>query len=388
MNSKEQLSLKILGTLWGAVPLSYWLIGDPVIIYALILFFYFAYSILYGIKRPTQNSILMLATVQFYLFISSFVDVENASFTPYITVTLFVVNLFFLLIIIDKSEIKVFLRYFFVTTSFFAFAHIILVLTGQIEDSNGRYLFFGNTHPNLGGEIYAVAAFAGAISLGKKAYLFYSLPFIVSSFYLQSRTGMTVVALTLIFRLFFTDKDKFQFRNLIVGTYITFFIVSILLSVSSIRIWLIERVLFFEDVNRGIGTGLVTGRDDRWAQAWDDFSKSPFFGNGLNWHSDGLNLSAHNPILFSLVYFGIFGFIFWVIITHSIIRIFLTQFQTFLLLSPNLIMILLNDRFLNSNAFPLLFYFCILKLSEPNKNYSRISFSKDLHLSNKENEAT
>jgi hypothetical protein len=128
--------------------------------------------------------------------------------------------------------------------------------------------------------------------------------------------------------------------------------------------------LFADNIDRGISTGMVTGRDMQWLMAWQDFANRPFFGNGLSFYASEQSIGAHTPILYALSYFGILGFAFWVLIFIGIFIVARKNFTEFVLLSPSIIILIVNDRFLNSNSSPLFFYFYILKTAFDSRNLS------------------
>jgi hypothetical protein len=149
-----------------------------------------------------------------------------------------------------------------------------------------------------------------------------------------------------------------------------------LLAFESSKKWLLENVLFADDQLRGASSGFLSGRDVRWQDAWNSFIDRPFFGHGLNWYIDGISLGAHSPFLYSLVYFGIFGLTFWIFFLVRFFVIAKYNLHIAVLLLPCFLMFVLNDRFLNSNAFPLLLYFIVIRLSQ-----FRSKFTLQLHQS-------
>lgn len=166
---------RTLGTLWGIVPLSYWLTGSANPAYVAILA---AYAIAIGlgaVRSVPHVAFEVVAVIGIFLALSVVVEVDEVINIPsYVGIGLFVVNLTLLLSIIQPKQTLVFLRVFFEVTAACAVLHVFLVLGGKVGDNYGRYLFLGDMHPNLGGEIYAVAGFAGAISSGRKATLIYT----------------------------------------------------------------------------------------------------------------------------------------------------------------------------------------------------------------------
>jgi O-antigen ligase len=301
-------------------------------------------------------------------------SVENL--TPYLTVLIFLININILMLAINKRSTQAFLSLFFKTTSLMAFLHILLVFFDIIGSHYGRSLFFGDTQPNLGGEIYVVAVVSGAIAMHRTTFLLYMMPMLISAYFLQSRTSLLVVVAITLIKLTIERGYSISLRSLwFGGALLTLASFSLLVSESS-RKWLLENVLFADDQFRGASSGFLSGRDARWQDAWNSFIDRPFFGHGLNWYIDGMSLGAHSPFLYSLVYFGIFGLTFWIFFLVRFFVIAKYNLHIAVLLLPCFLMFVLNDRFLNSNAFPLLLYFIVIRLSQ-----FRSKFTLQLHQS-------
>lgn len=185
--NSETLSI-ILGILWGAIPLSYWLTGTPNPSYISIIAVYIGAILVGSVRSIPRSAVIMLSITSILFSISTMNELGSAiEVRSYFTLGLFAVNLSLMLAIIQPERTNTFLALFFKTTSACAMLHIFLVFAGQVEDHFGRYFFLGNAHSNLGGEIYAIASFAGAVSTKRKSMLIFSAP--LTSNLITSREG-------------------------------------------------------------------------------------------------------------------------------------------------------------------------------------------------------
>ena len=366
--SKEELPVWVLGTTWGLIPLGYLTpFGpDP---FHLLNATVSAGTIVGQRQSSLPNKSLQLLLIGFIFTLVSFVTELKGTpqFGAYLAMWFFCINLSLLIAALNTSQIEIFASRFFKVTSYVAVLHLALLFAGQIEDHWGRYFFIGDSHPNLGGEIYGIAVAAGALSTSRRTLVIYTLPMLFSAFLMQTRTGLTVMGLTVLFRVCFFDDGGLSAKTFFKG-FLASILLLILLSLTPFASdFIADKVFLVNDTSRGADTGFVSGRDSQWAMAWGYFVDSPIWGKGLSFYSGDV-AGAHNPILYSLSMFGIFGLLFWLWLLSNA-RLLLQQGKTILFaLAPTGLMLILNDRFMDSNSFPLLYYFFIVQFSRRFKN--------------------
>ena len=313
MKYNPNIVAAIFGILWGLVPLSYWIVGSGALSYASIFLFFTAIAFLFGIPKVPKLSIVFSSIVFLMTAVSILAELDSIdSLTPYLTILVFLININILMMAIKMGSTQAFLSLFFKITSLMALLHTILVFFEIVGNHYGRSLFFGDTQPNLGGEIYVVAVVSGAIAIHRSTFLLYMMPILISVYFLQSRTSLVVIVAISLIKIIIERSESINLRSLYFGGALLTLASFSFLAFESSKKWLLESVLFADDQFRGASSGFLSGRDVRWQDAWNSFIDRPFFGHGLNWYIDGISLGAHSPFLYSLVYFGIFGLTFWI----------------------------------------------------------------------------
>jgi O-antigen ligase len=353
---------RLLGVSWGLLPLTYLFPGGHFILYGLHVVLY-AVIMLVGRKNKIPQASASLIFICFIFLILSLSQDSYGNFNKmnYAALLLFTMNLACLIVLVDRNVIQQFSSNFFLATAFCAVFYIVLVHLGKVPDHYGRLYFIGDEHPNLAGEIFGIAAFAGAISMQKKSFLIACFPMIYATFIMETRTGTVVIGLTIIAKILLESKGKISKRSLVNGCLVSLLILGFAMLEGTLIRLIATEVLLSEDANRGASSGFVSGRDSQWRAAWSFFTERPWFGWGMGLYSEGVR-GAHNPLLYSLSMFGIFGLLFWLWLGVGFLRIVQKDIRIFILLVPVSLMIVLNDRFMNSNSFPLLYYLFIIQL--------------------------
>ena len=356
-----------LGVIWGLIPLSYFATDSSTLALALFIPIYFVLFIFRGSSKAPREALEVLLFTGLLTLQSLAVEINsNIELFGYLRMAIFTINLCALLILIKRDNLGEFCTSFFVTTSLIAGFHIILILTGQSTENFGRYNFIGNSHPNLGGEIYAIAAFAGAMSLSKQYFAILVTTMLASSFLLQSRTGSAVMLMLLLLKLFCETPDRrLNTKSLVLGIGAMLVFTAAALIFESSRDFLINDVFRANDEYRGVSTGMITGRDQQWADALNIFYTNPLIGSGLNSFGEEDQRGAHSPILYALAMFGLSGILFWLYFGGKYWKILQIDRRSAIYLIPVTLMVVINDRFLNSNPFPLFFYLFLLMLARP-----------------------
>jgi O-antigen ligase len=235
-----------------------------------------------------------------------------------------------------------------VTAAYF----LVSVYRGTIHNIYGRYLYFGNLQPNLGGEIMAAGVFTAGLFFRPTKFLIYSTFLLVPIFLLQARAALLFVIFLQVVCLYFA-----YFRRASPAGRLTWLLVAmILLAVSSHRLWkVIDAAFLIDDRYRGFGTGF-SGRFSQWSEAWNAFIKHPFLGNGFGYLESIGSPGAHNFFLFLLSENGLLGLIIVGWIFYGIFRFGRSDVRTMMWFSSFLILAMFNDRFVNLNPYPFLFY--------------------------------
>lgn len=359
-----------LGMMWGLIPMSYLASESSTMAFAIFIPIYAALLLMRrSFKIPSDaleiSILIVLLTLQ-----SLMVEVNSdpAAFS-YIRIAMFLLNFLVLLTLIKRETFPFFGAAFLRTISAIAILHILLIQSGQISEHFGRYMFIGNVHPNLGGEIYAVAALIGALSVKKRAFLLLLTPLLISAYLMQSRTGSAVILMLLLIKIFCETSDqKLNTKSLVIGSTLMLALLAIALIIPDLREFIINGIFRADDEYRGLSTGMISGRDAQWQGALSIFYENPFFGNGLSTFGGEDQRGAHSPILYSLAMFGISGIIFWLYFAWKYYNAFKIDPRPAIYILPVTLMIIINDRFLNSNPFPLFFYIFLVIMARPSQN--------------------
>lgn len=232
------------------------------------------------------------------------------------------------------------------------FLYFTFFYTGKIEDSFGRYLFFGGTHPNLGGEIFAAGALSLALLRPNYCIAILFLIFFIASYLLQARAAMVTIILLTLNYLFSSLRNSNFFSRFLIAS-----IVAILVLLTSFHT---DEIFGISSQYRGMDSGL-SGRDDLYKIAWKGFLDKPFQGLGYGFF-DGERLPyVHNFFLQGLAEMGMY-FVFIVAylgyLLYCVLKKNLYLGSCILCLIP---LITLNARFFNLNPFPFLVYLILLK---------------------------
>ncbi|OWU77588.1 O-antigen ligase family protein [Marinibacterium profundimaris] len=352
----------VLGFTWGIIPMSYLIPGGHLVIHLVNIGMCLTHIFLRKPVTANLNSVIMLCVGAIFFTISMLGDsFGNFSAMNYVSLVAFSLNLFGVMNVINGQNYLDFSKSLFETSALTAIAYILMVESGMMGNHYGRFYFFGDSHPNLGGEIYAIASFAGALAIRKSTFVLFCVPMIAATLYLQSRTGTVIIFSTIVLKIFFETNASVTKKSLLLGSIALVVGLAIAILPSDWAFRLVGQVLLTEDSHRGASTGYVSGRDTQWAQAWQFFLEKPITGWGMGLYSDDVR-GAHNPVLYSLSMFGVFGVLFWVLPVTSAFKLAKNNLREFLLITPVSLMLVLNDRFMDNNTFPLLYYFYLIQL--------------------------
>src|SRR5262249_20886106 len=148
-----------------------------------------------------------------------------------------------------------------------------------------RWLYFGESQPNLGGEIFYSGVLAATLYHKKLNALLVS--FIAVSFVaivmVEARSALIATCAACLIWLDYTILRTLQpAKRLLIILCLAIATLSVLLFMSG-TVWkVIEESLFLSNEYRGIGSGFA-GRTERWSFAMDTFIESPIFGVGFGY---------------------------------------------------------------------------------------------------------
>jgi O-antigen ligase len=238
--------------------------------------------------------------------------------------------------------------------------YVPYALLGYSGEHFGRYLFFGGSHPNLGAEILTVCLVLGAIAYPPKMNLMISTPSLGAIFLLQGRAAFAVSILVLFISLVQGMGSWYKSRAFAIWLGCAAMVIMIVvLAVGDVITDLLRIAFLVDDDFRGIGTGL-TGRDTRWGQAIDVFLAHPMFGVGFGYYQLTGTESPHNAFLYALAELGLAATALYVWFFRAVVRTAQANIRTAVLLAPLAILLMLNDRFINSNPYPLVLFITLM----------------------------
>ena len=279
------------------------------------------------------------------------------------------------LLIISADQFRTYARWVIAIPFLTFIIHVVLAHLGQIQVIYGRYLFVGNSHPNLGGEIGAVVVLAAALSLKVKYFLPIATIIGYSCILMQARAALLTICFLTIVRLWLGLPTVQRYISFAIAATIipTLLVLDIVTSngiVDQTVKYVMNDVFMANDPYRGIGTGFV-GREVAWAQAWQLFEQHPLSGVGFVYFSETGTSSPHNAFLYGLAMHGIWSLPFWGIIFYMGVVLMRRARRDALLIFCFVPMLLLNDRFINMNTYPLLFYMFLFMLYQYEKTIRR-----------------
>lgn len=292
---------------------------------------------------------LLFAVISIVVTGLSYLNAQTAIETPYLKVIGFFVSLF-LTIQLTASDTN---------NSYFSGAMASLVLCvciflsfyllGFLETRFGRYLFFGGSHPNLGGEYFA----AGAMCLGLKRLsllkVFFYCFFAFGSYLLQARASFLTICL-LLFCVFLFKSRSYLLPVNIVCSFLLCFLVFLNF----------DALMGSDDAYRGNESGL-SGRTEIYKEAIASLKKNPFLGVGYGYFDGERREAVHNFFLQGFAENGVFFILILLCLASRLFSLFGSNLFLFYMVLCFSLMVFLNARFFNLNPFPFLLYFILFK---------------------------
>lgn len=361
---------QLLAVLDGAAPLGYLVFGDPVAIQIAALCI--KLSMLVLSRRPLylqRVEVAFLVIIAIFFVQGSVVDMFGGVFDDVneMRYLAFLLSSATTLLLLDYRCILSYCSVIGFLCSAFSGLHIFLVATGGVINNFGRYFYLGNTHPNLGGEISAVAAIAIALLPFRVLHFLAISVLLVSCLLMQSRSAVVVIGAVLAIRLLSAGWKHFGVSGRAVALIVAAISICALMLDPTALEYISRNVLLLDDIHRGLGTGLV-GRDERWSLALYAFSEDPIFGKGLSAVDAMGGLGFHNGVMYGLALHGIFSLALWFIVARQILLAFRTSAVAGLIIFTGGFLVLFNDRFVNLNLYPFVFYILVLKYPQYKAN--------------------
>jgi O-Antigen ligase len=290
-------------------------------------------------------------------------------------ISAFLVSLLCTLILIYDENCVFYLRTMSISIFIGAILYIAFVKLGRIDDVWGRWTYFGNSQPNLGGEIIYTGVLATA--LGKPKLSALNLAIFASSIYaimlLQARSALIASIFVIIYLAYleFLRQNDLHIRIIIISGLVVILMYCLLLTDEGVSAF--SSALLVDDVHRGAGTGFV-GRADAWAYAMQSFYESPIIGGGFGfYHSEpGADWPPHPHSLWlhMLSEMGFIGLVSLVAIFLSVKSAWRENKRLMFFLASSLVMTVFNDRFINMNPYPFLIF---VVLFWPRSVWSKLS---------------
>jgi hypothetical protein len=298
-----------------------------------------------------------------YLFIplaimilfSSVINIENVDLLTFVKYFAVMASIFTTMCLVRK-QFYIYALGYAIQGALCVVLYIAMVMSGRITDEFGRYLFFGETHPNLGAEIMVAFAVATAQSTRKIVAAPLCLAYFYAASLMQGRGAMLAICIVL---ALMGASLVARYRRL--GVVFTIGATLILGSAAIVQGSLVDRVsdaFLLNDEYRGAGTGFA-GRDLHWASALEMFTASPFWGAGIGSSSES-GLQPHNFFLYGLAQLGVSVFPFFLILIVLLSRAIFRSNRNGYYIAAFALLLLFNDRFINMNIYPFFFYLNVL----------------------------
>jgi hypothetical protein len=287
----------------------------------------------------------------------------------------FALHFFLTLLLVKPAKIMEYCASASIVIGVSAIAHAFFCLYGSIISTYGRYQYYGANQANLGGEINAIGAFAAMIGLARPKAIIVVLLIISDEFLLQSRSGMLVALWVLVVLVTFDGRRQISRQRaaaLFVGMFAAL-VVALAAGYTGFVSSTIGDAFLVNDQYRGINSGF-SGRADLWAVAISLFESSPIIGHGFGYFDTIGYIGPHNIFLFALAQNGILGLLPIGLVLLNAYKISLKSLYLMCSMLSVLPLFMFNDRFLNLNPYPFLFYLVVLGFGQnvPHKLSTRL----------------
>jgi hypothetical protein len=307
--------------------------------------------------RLTSSAVSMVVSV----LLLALVSLGSGNTSAIVAAIGFTLHLCATLLLVTPGAIKLYCSGVASSIGATTLLHLVLLNTSYVPEFWGRYMYFNGNHPNLGGEIEAIGAIAAVISQRRRVGLAVILICMIDSFFLQSRAALITETCACGIWALFPDAEHSTLRRLLVGAWFALFVMSLLVLFGVVTLDGVRSVMLYDDDYRGIGTGLV-GRTELWASAYSSFLAHPIQGNGLGYVSPLGD--AHNIIVTGLAQGGLLSLPFFLSLLVSMAKAAKTSRFYFCIVMSVLPLLVFNDRFVNINPYPMVYYCIVLVIAQ------------------------
>ncbi|MGY4330318.1 O-antigen ligase [Bradyrhizobium sp. LB7.2] len=333
----------LAGALDGLIFLSYLFEIDQAIYYSAAIFLKVALLAIRGsgLSRASHSSFPFLYALAIAEVISA--TVNDVGLISSIRIFVFCVNLAVTLSFVGTS----YWRGLVLVSSVDALLYLAMLQTGRISSVFGRYIFFADSHPNLGSEIFFSAAFAALFTKTPRISLLLVALFFAPAFFMQGRAaelGILGVGSVLVWQL---SKEMSEGGRLALFALVAVLALTAILTVDLSA--LLNKVLLLDSEYRGESTN-ASGRNQYWQTALELWFNNPFFGAGSDYPTRLGTLQAHSFFLYPLAYYGVLGLAPLLIFLKKIGDLAINDQAIYIL--PLIPMLAFNDRFVNLNTYP------------------------------------
>lgn len=338
---------------------------SEIIFYSFIIFVKIALIALKPINLKQKNRFMNFSVVTFFAVIASSLANESqitASLRP-IAVCISILLTVYLI----REKIIDYAKGYAISGFIICLIFIFSVQTGMIIQTGERYHFLAESHPNLGGELVSATLIMSSLTLGPRLFLVLGASSLYCTFLLQSRTSTLAILIVLLCYGIAYLRGKFGVRRTVllslVVVWITAAFTAALVAIQSEAAnqafdFIYNSVFLVEDQYRGGYSG-VSGRDEHWWEAIRVAMDHPFIGAGPEFMERLGVLQPHNWTLYAISQFGMLGWVLVIIFGHAAFGALRNDPVRAMVLIPLFVPWLLNDRFLNFNAYPFALYIIV-----------------------------
>jgi O-antigen ligase len=264
-----------------------------------------------------------------------------------------------LTLFLTRKQLSSYFRFIFYITALSSTIYLLFAAAGLIHIRWGRHFYFNELQPNLGSEIAAAGVFCGVISVKIRKFILISIPQFFAATLMEGRAAMLTIFLVILLRVVREVYINLKSSRL---QFWTIMLTPIVIAAIVFTAPLIFNAMLLDNENRGISSGLG-GRDAQWSMAWNAFLDKPLTGQGPGWITQTQELGAHQFFLYGLAEMGLLSIPIFVAMIVLIVRAANLHGWALITISPMLIMMMVNDRYMNLNLYPFILWVFLLTLS-------------------------
>jgi len=333
--------------------------ADEAAFYALVLALKLALLPSVGSIRAAGRFTAFAATALFAVVLSS--SVNDTALIDAVQPLAVVLSIAVTLAIIG-SDIAGYAKGMALSGSLMCAGYIASTSAGIIEATGDRYKFFAGTHPNLGGELISTTLVVAAFALRPRSFIALAAASLYCTYLMQSRTATLAIIVSVICYFLVRSGTRLGWRTTawVAGTLALLACLTLLIegeagTIAALIDFVTQSVFLVEDQYRGGASGL-SGRDQHWLEALRVIAEQPLLGTGPGHSARVGGLQPHNWALYAISQYGMPGWGLVGLFVAATVVAVRKDPRRLLALVPLFVPWLLNDRFLNFNAYPLVLY--------------------------------